>query len=83
MVKNLLLSEDNLTLSGATKIVSSSQTQAIIETTEGGVLLTGSDIEVKSLNLEEGQVQFSGKFSMIKFGISTGKKPPLLKRIFK
>lgn len=83
MVKNLILNGDNLTLSGATKIVSSSQTQVIIETSEEGVLLTGNDIEVKSLNLEEGSVELSGKFSMIKFGISTGKKPPLLKRIFK
>lgn len=83
MVKNLLVSGDCLTLSGATKIVSSSPSQALVETDEGGVLITGSDIEVKSLDLQEGRAEFCGKFSMIKFGISTGKKPSLLKRIFK
>lgn len=83
MDKKLILNGDDLSLSGATKIVSSSQNQVVIEMADGGVLLTGSDIEVKSLNLDEGIIELSGKFSMIKFGITTGKKTPLLKRIFK
>lgn len=83
MVKNLVLSGDNLEISGATKVVSSSPTQAVVETTDGGVLVGGTDIEVKKLNLDEGQVAFSGKINMLKFGLPIGKKPSLLKRIFK
>lgn len=82
-MKGLTISGDDLTIYGATRVVSSSQTQAVIETTEGGILVTGSDIEVKKLDLEGGEVLFSGKFSALKFGLSTGKKAPLLKRIFK
>lgn len=83
MVKNLILNGDELVLTGVTKIVSSSPTQSIIDTEEGGVLLVGTEMEVKKLNLEEKEVELFGKFTMIKFGIPTGKKPSLLKRIFK
>lgn len=83
MERNLVLSGDNLEILGATKVVSSSPTQAVVETKDGGILISGSDIEVKKLNLDEGQVAFSGKFSMLKFGTVSGKKTPLLKRIFK
>ena len=72
-----------LEIHGATKVVSSSQTQAVVETGEKSVIISGNEIEVKKLNLEEGEVAFSGKFAVIKFGESAGKKPSLLKRIFK
>lgn len=83
MVKNLVINDDIMEISGATKVVSSSPTQAVIETNDGGILISGADIEVKKLNLEEGQVAIAGKFAMLKFGLPTGKKPSLLKRIFK
>ncbi len=83
MVKNLVINGGCMEISGATKVVSSSPTQAVVETNEGGILVSGTDIEVKKLNLEEGQVVFAGKFTMLKFGLATGKKPSLLKRIFK
>lgn len=83
MIKNLTITGDILAISGATKIISSSPSQAIVQTAEEGILVTGSEIEVKKLDLQEGEVEFSGKFTAIKFGLSTGKKPSLLKRIFK
>ena len=83
MARNLIMNGDSLEITGATKVVSSSPTQAVVETTDGGVLVSGNDIEVKKLNLEDGQVVFEGKFALLKFGLPTGKKPSLLKRIFK
>ena len=79
----LHLEDNSLTIKGATKVVSSTQTQAVVEAGENGIVITGNEIEVKSLNLEEGEVLLSGKFANIKFSNSAGKKQPLFKRIFK
>lgn len=79
----LHLENDLLAIKGATKVASSTQTQAVIEAGERGLVISGSEIEVKMLNLEEGEVLLSGKFSNIKLGGVAGKKQPLLKRIFK
>lgn len=70
-------------ISGATKIVSSTQTQAVIETENDGIIISGSDIEVKGLDLEKGETIISGKFSNIKFSKAKEKKIPFVKRIFK
>lgn len=76
----LHLENNILEIHGATKVVSSEPTQAVIEMGENGVIVSGNDIEVKSLNLENGEVWLAGKISNIKF---SGKKQPLFKRIFK
>ena len=68
---------------GATKVVSSSSNQAVIEMGEKCVVLTGEKIEVKKLNLEEGEVCLEGELANIKFTLSSGKKGSFLKRIFK
>ena len=79
----LHLEGDLLLIKGATKIISSTQTQAVVETGENAIVLTGTNIEAKELNLEEGEVCFNGKFSLIKLNEAIGQKTPLLKRIFK
>ncbi len=81
---NLLhLEGETLLIKGASKIVSSSQTQVVLETVESSMVITGSGIEVKKLNLEDGEVCLQGKFTMIKLDQPSVKKQPLLKRIFK
>ena len=79
----LHIENDIIEIKGATKVVSSTQTQAVVEVGDVGIIITGSEIEVKGLNLENGEVLLSGKFSNIKFANAKGKKQPLLKRIFK
>ena len=72
-----------LEIKGATKVVSSAPNQAVVEAGAGAILITGNEIEVKSLNLDDGIVCLFGKFSNIKFGNASGKKQPLFKIIFK
>lgn len=79
----LHLEGNSLFIKGATKVVSSSQNQAVIETGESVMVLSGNNIEVKKLNLEEGEVCLNGNFNLIKLNKHGGKKQPLLKRIFK
>lgn len=69
-------------ITGATKVVSSSPTGAIVQTNNNTISITGSDIEVKKLDLEECKVSFSGLFTNIKF-CTQKEKISFWKRIFK
>ena len=81
---NILHIEGNLLqIRGATRVVSSTPTQAFIETGARAVVIAGDKIEVKKLNLEENEVYLQGEFVNIKFTNSAGKKGSFLKRIFK
>ncbi len=82
MTKVLHLEGDTLQIKGATRVASSTLTQAVVECGDSAVIISGNSIEVKKLNLEEGEVLFCGKFSNIKMGEKSDKKT-LLKRIFK
>lgn len=81
---NIIHIEGNLLqIIGATKVVSSTSTQAVVELGEKCVVLQGEKIEVKKLNLEAGEVCLEGEFSNIKFSNVTAKKGGFFKRIFK
>lgn len=83
-MSNILhLEGEILQIKGATKVVSSTSTQAVVELGEKSVVLIGENIEVKKLNLEDSEVCLVGNFSTIKFAQAGGKKGSLLKRIFK
>jgi hypothetical protein len=77
------LEGENLVIKGATRVVSSTITSATVETGESCVIISGTEIEVKKLNLEDGEVCLSGKISNIKFGKAEAKRPSFMKRIFK
>lgn len=79
---SLHLENGLLMIKGATKVISSTQGSACVETDENSIVASGQNIEVKKLNLEEKEVCFSGTFSLIKLS-SQSVKQPLLKRIFK
>lgn len=81
-MKLLHLEGQTLVLQGVTKVISSSQTQAVLQCGENEVVLTGNNIEVKKLELETGEVCLQGDFSNIKLSAKR-EKQPLLKRIFK
>ena len=78
----LHLEGDFLQIKGATKVVSSTVSQAVIETGDSVIIVLGQNIEVKKLNLDEKEVCLSGNFSQLKFN-SHAEKVPLIKRIFK
>lgn len=79
----LNLDGEKLQIKEAEKVVSSTQSQAVVETKSSTIVVSGSEIEVKKLNLDEGEVELSGKYNSIKFSNLGQKKQPLLKRIFK
>ena len=81
-MKLLHLEGESLILQGVTKVISSSQSQTVLQCGEQVIVLTGNNIEVKKLELETGDVCLQGNFSNIKLSAKS-EKQPFLKRIFK
>lgn len=82
-MENLCIEErKKLSITGATKVISSTSTQAVVEVGEMSVVISGTNIEVVKLDLDNKQVNFSGTFSGIKYVTKT-EKTPILKRLFK
>lgn len=71
-----------LTITGATKVVSSTQSQAVVEQGSETIIINGSELEVKKLDLDGKEVSIAGRISNLKF-TSKAEKVPLMKRIFK
>lgn len=74
--------ENSILINGATKVVSSIPTQAVIETKLSMIVIAGNELEVKKLDIENDKVVLSGKILGIKFN-NPSNKQSFLKRIFK
>lgn len=72
----------SLTINGATKVISSTSTQAVIEVEDTNIVVTGTDIEVTKLDLDNKTVTFSGNINCVKYATKT-EKANLFKRLFK
>ena len=71
-----------ITIKGATKVVSSTPTETIIETNGTNLIVNGTDLEITSLNLQDKEVSLSGTIHAIKY-TTKHEKVGLIKRIFK
>ena len=71
-----------MTITGATKVISATDTQAVVEIGGSDVVITGTNIEVTKLDLENKTVCFSGNINGIKYA-QKAEKGNLLKRLFK
>ncbi len=69
-------------LKGATKVISSTNNQAVVEVSDCNVIISGNEIEVTKLDLDNKEVIFSGKISSIKY-TQKNEKTNIIKRIFK
>lgn len=72
----------SIIINGATKVISTTQTQAIVEIEDTNLLVSGTNIEVIKLDLNNKEVEFAGNINSVKY-LSKTEKTPLLKRIFK
>lgn len=82
-MENIYLEDrKKLVIKGASKVVSSTTTQAVIEVENSNLVVSGLNIEVTKLDLENKEVIFSGEFSSIKY-LKKAEKVGLIKRLFK
>lgn len=71
-----------VTIKGATKVISSTTNQAVVEVGKNNIILSGTNIEVTKLDLDNKEVMFSGEFNAIRY-TNKAEKVGLFKRIFK
>jgi len=71
-----------INLVGATKIISSTSTQAVVEMNDTTLIIQGTSLEITKLNLDNNEVSFVGDFVCAKY-TNKAEKKSLFKRIFK
>ncbi len=76
-----LIDRSLLTITGVEKVVSVKPDLLQLKSTAGDIAITGQNIEVTKLDLEQHTLSLTGKFDNIKY--SENNKTPLLKKIFK
>lgn len=82
MQEILLSDQKKLNMKGVEKIISSTPTQSVVQTNTSKVIVSGNNLEVKKLDIENKEAIIEGEISNLKFLVKTEKKS-LLRRIFK
>lgn len=80
--KIIIENRNQISICGATKVLTSTATQAIVEVGDCNIVISGNNLEVKKLNLESKEVEFSGEISGIKY-TKKAEKISFIKRVFK
>ena len=71
-----------IVIKGATKVISSTTNQAVIEIGDTNLIISGTDLEVIKLDLENKLVEFTGNIIALKYS-KKAEKTGLIKRWFK
>ncbi len=70
--------------SGITDVLSFDTDEIVLDSELGGIILKGSELHIKNLNLDNGEVSIEGRVDSFVYTKSKGKdKETLLKKIFK
>lgn len=79
-----ILIEDRkkISVKGATKVISSTSTQAVVEVGNCNIVIAGTNIEVTKLDLDNKEVNFSGEINSVKY-TNKAEKGNIIKRLFK
>ena len=80
--KVTIINRNEIEVQGATRVIATTAKESVVEI-EGGVMtITGANLEVTKLDLDNKEVKFSGIISNVKFS-EKREKVGLIKRIFK
>ena len=80
--KVTILDRKEIEILGATRVIASTAKEAVIEIEGGIITVSGNNLEVTKLDLDNREVKFSGQINNVKFS-DKREKVGLLKRIFK
>ncbi len=80
--KHKMVCEDRkvLSLTAVEKVESSNENQVVCIISKSPVLITGKQLHVNKLDVEQGIVEITGEVDMIKYH---AERKPILKRLFK
>lgn len=77
-----LINKNNLTITGADKIISLKPDLIQLNTILGGLMVTGKNLELKKLNSGDNKAEIVGTINSIKF-LDQPDKTPFFRKIFK
>lgn len=82
-MENICIEErKQITIIGATKVLSATNTQSVVEVGGTNLVITGTNLEVTKLDLDNKQVFFSGEINGVRY-VTKKEKVGLFKRLFK
>lgn len=84
--KFMLTNRRTCLVSGVCDVLSFDLTEILLETDQGMLMIKGSDLHVKRLTLEKGEVDIEGKIDSLTYSEMTGyggKGESILGRLFK
>jgi len=70
-------------VSGVTDVVSFSETEVVLDTALGGLVLIGEDFRVNKLNVEIGEFTVEGKLNSFSYEVAKAPKESVFKKMFK
>ena len=71
-----------MTITGATKMLSSTETQSVVEVGDCNIIITKKKLEITKLDLENKEVNIKGIINSLKYSIKN-EKNNIFKRLFK
>ena len=77
-----LINRESLTITGTNKIISIKPDLIQLDTNHGGVIIAGSNLELRSLDNETTLAEIFGNVHSIKY-VQTREKESILRKIFK
>ncbi len=80
--KVTIVNRNEIEIQGANRVIASTAKEAVVELENGVMVISGNNLEVTKLDLENKEVKFSGTISNVKF-TEKHEKVGLLKRLFK
>ncbi len=75
-----LVNRTKLTLTGVERVIATSETRVFLTVSASALKISGSNIQVEKLDVENGVLKLEGMIDEIKYN---QKKEPFLKRLFK
>ena len=77
-----LINRQNLTISGTTKIISLKPDLIQLNTVMGGIIITGTNLELINLDNSTNKAEINGNVNAIKY-VEGKNKEPFFRKIFK
>ena len=77
----LIENRSKMQITGVCQVISAQPNSIVIKTNEGGLSISGSDLHVEKLVLEDSFLEIVGNVTMVKYNNNVGKS--FFKRLFK
>ena len=69
-----VFNREGVRLRGIAQVMSFDDRQVVLDTELGGLIVSGEDLHIKHLDLDNGEMEIEGFFSALSYGPASGRK---------